>query len=1383
MKGSSGLGCAPSEFGRAIDQGVHAGSKARPTRCLLALLLLFGLLAAIGPISSPIAAATGVEQQDAVAFQMTPGHSGSSTDPTGPDWTVAWADNVAGPLSYPLIASGEVFALSDSASPTLYAFSASTGAIIWQDSVGGTPLGITYDDGQVFEQSGDLLSAFAASNGALNWSAAIPYQYYFTSAPSAENGIVFTDGAGGGGTMYAFAESSGDLLWTASVENGDNSSPAVGPNGVYGSYACNLTQAFNPTTGSGLWTYEDGCEGGGGQTAVLADGDLFLRDLVLNAATGAVVSSLDAGLAPAVDADNVYLENDGTLRAQTVTNGSVLWSFAGDGGLDTSPIVDNGVVYEGSSSGKLYGLSAVTGQVLWSTSVGSAITPAGTETDSFSGLGEGDKLLAVPSENKLTVFHEIAPPPSAPGAVDSNDSGGSQAVLTWTVPANNGSPIDSFTITRSYGGSAQTPVVIPAGSVGSSTDPTPGANDQYTVTGLKNNTPVLFTVSADNAGGPGPSTAAEQAPAFGSSDATLCDQGVSSSFTVSSSGFPAPSLLESGSLPAGMTFVDNGDGTGTLSGTPAVGSFGTYPITFTASNGVGSPATQSFTLTIGEAPVITSPAATTFAVGSPGSFITTASGFPAVNFSETGPLPAGVSFTTEGTLSGTPAEGTAGTYPITVSAENGVPGGRVQPFVLTVDGPPAITSSNAATLAQGSEGSFTVRSSGFPASSLAESGTLPTGLDFVDNGDGTGTLSGTPAVGTFGAYPITFIASNGIGTPATQNFTLTIGEAPVITSVSATTFTVGSPGSFTMTATGYPGATFTETGLLPTGVRFTTQGTLSGTPAAGTAGTYSITVTADNGVTGGSVQVFVLTVDGQPSITSVDATTIAQGSEATFTVIATGVPAPSLAESGTLPMGMRFVDNGNGTGALSGTPTVGSFGTYPITFTASNGIGTAATQNFTLTIGEAPVITSGVTATFAVGAPGSFMLAATAFPAANFSETGLLPSGVTLTTEGLLSGAPTVGTAGTYPITIVASNGVVSSATQHFVLSIVGPPTITTPSATTIAQGSAGEFGVTATGVPTPSLAEAGTLPMGMSFVDNGNGTGTLSGTPAVGTFGTYWITLRATNGVGAPTTQSFKLTIGEAPAITSAGTLTFEKGVSGSFTPVATGYPTPATRESGALPSGVKFTGGELSGSPTVTGTYPITFTATNDVGAAATQDFTLTIGEAPVITSAAGATFTKGVRGSFTPAATGYPTPAITESGVLPTGVTFTGGVLSGTPTVTGTYRIGFKGENGVGGDATQAFVLTVLGFHISSTTVPSLVRGVSYRFQLSTLGGKAPYLWKTSSELPSGLKLSASGLLSGTVPKTVAAGSRTIKASVTDASLPSHQSASASVVLRMT
>ena len=98
--------------------------------------------------------------------------------------------------------------------------------------------------------------------------------------------------------------------------------------------------------------------------------------------------------------------------------------------------------------------------------------------------------------------------------------------------------------------------------------------------------------------------------------------------------------------------------------------------------------------------------------------------------------------------------------------------------------------------------------------------------------------------------------------------------APTITSANTVTFTVGSVGSFAITATGYPAPAFSVmAGSLPSGVTLVANGTLSGTAAAGSAGTYLLTITAGNGVTPNATQNFTLTV--LPSIAeAVDATNL-----------------------------------------------------------------------------------------------------------------------------------------------------------------------------------------------------------------------------------------------------------------------------------------------------------------------------------------------------------------------------------------------------------------------------------------------------------------------------------------------------------------------------
>jgi len=476
----------------------------------LAGILLVASAAAtgVGPAAvahaAPLTRNQPTNSQDAADFQMNPAHTGVSSEPMGPTWTKAWSVTPGGSLSDALLADGHAYVVSAATTGDLDAYDDTTGALDWQVAVGNGYLvtGIAYDGGRVFVQNADLMSAYDATTGALDWSQILPTQYSFSSAPSVANGIVYTDGAGAAGTVYALSESTGAVLWTQFAENGDDSSPAVTPSRVVESYACDLTEAYGPVTGKPTWTHTTGCEGGGGQTAVAADGDVFLRDVVLNATNGAVVRALSAGPPPAVDHDTDFAENGGTLTAEGVQSGAVRWTSVGDGGYDTAPVVDNGVVYEGSSTGTLFGLSAATGAVVWSTDVGAPVTrPTTNYYDSYWGLSEGDGLLAVPTGGTLTVYAQFGSVPPAPTAVRASP-GNASATVDWTVPPT-GPSVTAFTLTPTVNGIAGDPIVLPVGSTGSPTDPTAGAQDSYPVTGLTNGSPVSFVVSADSVGGVG----------------------------------------------------------------------------------------------------------------------------------------------------------------------------------------------------------------------------------------------------------------------------------------------------------------------------------------------------------------------------------------------------------------------------------------------------------------------------------------------------------------------------------------------------------------------------------------------------------------------------------------------------------------------------------------------------------------------------------------------------------------------------------------------------------------------------------------------------------------------------------------------------------------
>ena len=98
---------------------------------------------------------------EAVTYQIGVSHDGYSGDSTlAPPLTARWSRDLPGEISYPLIAAGKVFVINV--------------------------------DG--------LLRAFDANTGALAWSTQLS-QYLFSSPPTAQGGVVYVGGSGGGGTL------------------------------------------------------------------------------------------------------------------------------------------------------------------------------------------------------------------------------------------------------------------------------------------------------------------------------------------------------------------------------------------------------------------------------------------------------------------------------------------------------------------------------------------------------------------------------------------------------------------------------------------------------------------------------------------------------------------------------------------------------------------------------------------------------------------------------------------------------------------------------------------------------------------------------------------------------------------------------------------------------------------------------------------------------------------------------------------------------------------------------------------------------------------------------------------------------------------------------
>jgi hypothetical protein len=388
-------------------------------------------------------------------------------------------------------------------------------------------------------------------------------------------------------------------------------------------------------------------------------------------------------------------------------------------------------------------------------------------------------------------------------------------------------------------------------------------------------------------------------------------------------------------------------------------------------------------------------------------------------------------------------DGTAYTISDTVSNVCGTSSSQFAPE-FTPGVPPSI-SGTPGTGQVGDPYSYSLAVAGDPAPALSlTQGALPPGLSLA----GDGTISGTPT--TPGTYDATVTATNDVGIQdissgqASESFPIEITEAPTITSSPAATFTVGEQSSFDVTATGYPAPEISETGSMPEGLVFDIQpggtATISGTPAPGTGGVYPITITASNGIEPDAVQYFVLTV--APTITSAPSATTLAGAPFSFTVTTAGLPVASITKSGSLPTGLHFTDDRNGTATISGTPGARSGGVYPLTITATFGTGSSAqtaVQQLTLTVDQPLAITSPAWVKAYVGETFGFTVKTVGFPGAtDITEVGALPDGLTFTYDGgstaTISGEAVPGTEAVYSLDIEATNDAGGSAGQTLTL-------------------------------------------------------------------------------------------------------------------------------------------------------------------------------------------------------------------------------------------------------------------------------------------------------------------------------------------------------------
>ncbi len=435
-----------------------------------------------------------------------------------------------------------------------------------------------------------------------------------------------------------------------------------------------------------------------------------------------------------------------------------------------------------------------------------------------------DERVSVHIQTGEAIYYEpqitvLAPQPATPG--QSLDFGANATAGSLAVTIENNGDADLNVMSVSLTGSGYQLVNLPAGPGLIA----PGCQVEFEIVEDPNQRigPASLQIANDDSTAGAFSIDLLHAPSIISGSSVTYTVGDGGAFPVVATGAPTPTLAESGDLPAGVTFDPT---TGILTVSPAAGP-ATAVIEFTADNGIGQPATQSFTLNLVAASVLTpagvtihstegatfSGAVATFTDSNPNGALGDFSAL--IDWGDGSSATAGTISAGSGggfVVSGSHAYAHEGTTSVTVTISDvGGSTATAQSTAQIADAPLSatgmtITSTEGATFS-GAVAAFTDAN---PNGALGDYSAL------IDWGDGSSATAGTISAGSGGSFvvsgshayseqgmmPVTVTISDIGGSTATAQSTAEIADAPLtatgmtITTTEGVTFS-GAVASFT----------------------------------------------------------------------------------------------------------------------------------------------------------------------------------------------------------------------------------------------------------------------------------------------------------------------------------------------------------------------------------------------------------------------------------------------------------------------------------------------------------------------------------------------------------------------------------------------------------